>query len=160
MAISVYIYPSHASEWQVPQVTNSWKGFWGQVDDNALYLGMWTYHIRPGGNHNNNTNRMLGIHFKGIFFGKFVNSFYKPAYAAGIQRIIYSQKSESYLQFDIGYRLGLVWGYKSTHLFGKKPIPFDPLPFPQVFCNVSWELVGVQLSYSVAVVTAGFYIKI
>lgn len=159
--LSVCIHTADAAEWQTPQTTTSWKGVWGIPDDNAIYLGMWTYHIRPNGNrNNNNTNRMIGINIKGIFFSEFVNSFYKRSYSIGLQRLIYSEKFDHDIQFDIGYRLGVIWGYKGTHLFGNKPVPFDPLPVPQVIMNVSWEVVGIQFSYCVAVVTAGFFVKI
>lgn len=155
-----YMRPIQAVEWVIPQTTNSWKGLWGIPDDNAIYLGMWTRHLRPKGNrHNNNTNRMIGINVKGLFFSEFINSFYKRSYSIGIQRLVYSQKFEHNLQFDIGYRLGVIWGYKNTHLFGKKPVPFDPLPAPQVIMNVSWELTGIQFSYCIAVVTVGFFVK-
>lgn len=160
MILIIYVSPVFAVEWQTPQTSNAWKGLWGQADDNAIYTGMWTRHLRPNGNNNNNTNRMLGINFKGIFLGEFVNSFYKRAYTAGVQRIVYSQKFEHHFQFDIGYRLGLIWGYKGTNLFGGQSVSFEPLPFPQLIVNVSWELLGFQLGYCVAVVTAGFFIKV
>jgi len=157
-----------AVSWQTPQTTSAWKGIWGQRDDDAIYLGQWSWHVSgnnwpPSRNH----NRLVGINFKGIYGATFINSHGARSYTLGLQRIVLSQKFENHLQFDLGYRLGVVWGYTSeTNPLGqlKSILPgienINPVPAIQFISNISWEMVGVQFSYCFVVVTVGFFIKI
>lgn len=144
--------------WQEPQQGSAWKGIWGKPDDDAIYTGMWSYHINSNNKNKNNTNRAIGINFKGFFFSELLNSYYKRGYTVGVQRIMYSQKFGYNMQFDIGYRLGVIWGYKNTQLIGNRPISY-PLPFPQLIVNLSWELLGVQFGYCGVVLSAVFFVK-
>ncbi len=157
----------YAVNWESPQTTSSWKGFWGVKDDNCIYLGMWTTHFLPGRNSRlNNINRLVGLNYEGIFAATFLNSHNNRTYTLGLQRVIYSQKFKYYTQIDAGYRIGAIWGYQKNspiaslnHLIpGIKNM--NPIPFFQVFGNFSWEIVGLQFSYCWAVFTAGFFIKI
>lgn len=127
---------------------------------------MWTWHLLPGSNDRlSNVNRLIGLNFKGVFAAAFLNSHKDQSYTLGLQRIVYSQKFERYFQVDAGYRFGLIWGYKrnSPIASAKTFIPgiekMNPIPFVQIIGNISWEIIGIQVSYCFAVVTAGFFIK-
>ncbi len=127
---------------------------------------MWTRHLPGHNSDKNNINRLIGINYYGIFGAIFYNSFDIKSYSLGVQRIVYSQKYPHYLQMDFGYRLGFIWGYKDTKMFDglNRVIPgiknMNPIFVPQIIGNFSWEVVGIQVSYCWAVVTAGFFIKI
>lgn len=126
---------------------------------------MWTSHLPGHNSDKNNINRLIGVNFYGIFGAIFYNSFDIKSYTIGLQRVVYSQKFPNYLQLDFGYRLGLIWGYKGTKLLDglNRVIPgiknMEPVFFPQIYGNFSWEIVGIQVSYCWAVVTAGFFVK-
>lgn len=127
---------------------------------------MWTWHLLPGSNRRlSNVNRLIGLNFKGVFAAAFLNSHKDQSYTLGLQRIVYSQKFERYWQVDAGYRFGLIWGYKrnSPIASAKTIIPgienMNPIPFVQIIGNLSWEIIGLQVSYCFAVVTAGFFVK-
>lgn len=147
-------------------MTSSWKGFWGQRDDDCIYVGMWTRHLLPGSNKRlSNVNRLIGFNYKGVFAATFLNSHKDRSYTLGLQRIILSKKLDHYMQVDLGYRFGLIWGYKgnSPIASAKSSIPgienLNPIPFVQIIGNFSWEIVGVQVSYCWAVFTLGFFVK-
>jgi len=165
--IFLFIAPfAFSAQWQAPQTTPSWKGLWGQRDENALYLGMWTQHTpHKNANKKNNVNKLIAVNLYGIFAGTFLNSFDIRSYSIGIQRIVYSKKFSHYFQIDAGYRLGVIWGYKGTPLLNgfEKIFPgitnAEAIPFPQIIGNFSWEMVGVQVSYCWSVLTFGFFVK-
>jgi len=151
-------------QWQEPETKSAWKGLWGKPDENAIYLGMWALHLK--GSSGNDVNKLIAINYRGIFAGTFINTFYKRGYSFGVQRVYYSKKFQNYFQFDGGYRLGLLWGYKGTSLLGSldKLIPnirnIEPLPYIQLIANISWEMVGIQFSYCFVIVSVGFFVKI
>lgn len=134
-----------------------WSKLWGKPAPPALYLGMFTFHLDPNSRDDNWNNQLIAGTYDGFFAGTFINSFYDRGYALGIQRMWGKQQLSEYVSNSPGYRLGLVTGYdeRMMDLAAHTPV----LPFPQIIDDiVIGDHVGIELSWSVVVVSAGFVV--
>lgn len=109
-----------------------------------LYVGMWTSHLRnvKAGVDN---NWLLGVQWRGMFGGTFVNSFGKRSFTAGIQRTFHGT-DEDRNAATLGYRLGLVTGYDERFLpvAARSPV----LPLAQVVGDVGVGPTRMELAWA------------
>jgi hypothetical protein len=155
----IYAVASHSAQdsWTFANAPLKVLSFlWGAPEPSALYLGMWSTHLTDPDLDVAN-NWLIGLNFRGYFLGTFMNSYDKRSWATGVERRIFSLGKQNQLNASLGYRLGLMTGYEDrfTPFFGNSPI----IVFPQLYSNIAYDHIGVQLSYSWSVVTAGFYIR-
>jgi hypothetical protein len=135
-----------------------WSKLWGTPAPTALYPGMVTFHLEPGSRDDNWNNQLIAGTYKGYFAGTFINSFYDRGYAAGIQRMWDTKQLSDNVKNSVGYRLGLVSGYdeRLAPIANKTPV----LPFPQIIDDITWKHVGIELSWCVDTVSAGFVVTL
>ncbi len=140
------------------QPRSFWSKLWGTPAPTAIYPGMFTFHLEPGSRDDNWNNQLIAGTYKGYFAGTFINSFYDRGYAAGIERMWDTEQLSDNVKNSVGYRLGLVSGYDEqlAPIAGKTPV----LPFPQVIDDITWKHVGVELSWCVDTVSAGFVVTL
>lgn len=135
-----------------------WSKLWGNPAPTAIYPLMFTFHLEPSSRDDNWNNQLIAGTYKGFFAGTFINSFYDRGYAAGIERMWDTEQLSDNFKNSVGYRLGLVSGYdqRLMALAAKTPV----LPFPQVIDDITWKHVGVELSWCVDTVSAGFVVTL
>jgi hypothetical protein len=137
---------------------NLWTKLWGKPTPSALYLGMATYHLSKSRRDDRWNNNLVGGSYNGYFAGTLQNSFDDRAFVLGVERLWAIQHLSENIDNQIGYRLGLISGYdeRMTNIAEHTPV----LPFPQVFDNIMLdERVGLQLSWSMIVFSAGFVVQ-
>jgi hypothetical protein len=124
--------------------------------DRRLYLGMWTIHFRDLDRGLDN-NWLLAVSWGRIYGATFVNSFGKRAYSTGVQRTVARWNSRT-VSLGLGYRAGLVTGYDERlfPLAGKTPV----LPLLQPLINVDASRLGLELSYSGVIASAGLNVRL
>lgn len=140
------------------QPRSFWSKLWGTPAPTAIYPGMFTFHLEPGSRDDNWNNQLIAGTYKGFFAGTFINSFYDRGYAAGIQRMWDTEQLSDNVKNSVGYRVGLVSGYdeRLAPIAAKTPV----LPFPQVIDDITWKHVGIELSWCVDTVSAGFVVTL
>ena len=142
--------------------SNRWQKILGKKSRNALLLGMWSLHLTGSGEYwndkggSNEQNHLFGLQYYGITAGTFINSHDDRAWFAGLTRDVYSRKISEETRFDIGYKLGPLFGYG------------DDLPsvggmslFAAGTFGISWYGLGIDIMIiPVGVITGGFRIDI
>jgi hypothetical protein len=121
-----------------------------------IFLGMWTTHLK----HRTITldnNWLVGVAWRGFFGGTFVNSFGRRAYSAGIQRTPLV-RSRGAITSALGFRLGLVSGYDGRFMRIARDSPV--LPLISAYGNVDVGRVGVEVSYTIVVVSVAMSYRI
>lgn len=123
--------------------------------DRRIYLGMWTVHFRDLGRGIEN-NWLVGVSWRGIYAATFINTFGDRAYSAGYQGIL-ARWSPGVIALGLGYRVGFITGYdeRLTPIAGKVPV----LPLVQPRLAVDVKRVGLELSHSAVVTSAGFNVR-
>lgn len=146
---------------QKPEKTSWWTKLKGKPTPNRLMLGMFSLHLMqyfkpPHGDkkRDNWNNQLIAFSYRGYFAGTLVNSLYKRAYVAGIERYWYSRKVSKHFGYDVGYRLGLITGYTQKTYWIAKYTPV--LPFPQVIFDLDFSHVQVEFYWCFQVIGAGF----
>ena len=135
----------------------TWDFIKGKTPQNAMFLGMFTLHFNPQSLKKDRwSNDLIGGVYKGFFAGTLINSFNDRAYVFGVQRDVYTKQYSNNWQINSGYRLGLITGYDSrmTKIADKTKV----LPFPEIYSDFMYKKVGVELSWSVSVITAKFIV--
>jgi hypothetical protein len=126
----------------------------GEPSQNKLYVGMWSDHFLKGNEEYETENNLIGISYGGYFFGTFINSYDDRTWSGGVQRDFYRNRWRR-LKLDSGYRAGLLYGYDTI------TIPDTKLgPLFQVYADVSYRQFGLQFSWALEVVTAGFFVRL
>lgn len=140
------------------QSRSFWSKLWGTPAPTAIYPGMFTFHLEKASRDDNWNNQLIAGTYKGFFAGTFINSFYDRGYALGIQRMWDTEQLSDNFKNSVGYRLGLVTGYdeRLAPIAGKTPV----LPFPQIIDDITWKHVGIELSWCVDTVSAGFVVTL
>lgn len=142
---------------------NGRKGFWktlkGQAADDMVHMGLWSQHISPSRDYNED-NQLVGLQYKGYFAGTFLNSYEKRTVMAGIARTVATKKLfKKRVTVDLGYRLGMMYGYDS-----ETSIPniagFTVLP--AMVLGLSYKGFGIDISHPVGsnAVTLNFRMKL
>ncbi|MDR3477547.1 MAG: hypothetical protein P4M14_05890 [Gammaproteobacteria bacterium] len=132
---------------------------WGvPANDPTLALGMWSYHLKKEQDDmDNSRNDLIGLAYRGVFVGTLVNSQRRRSYVIGLQRYWRTETIGQDLKWQLGYRLGLIYGYDRK--FGRIAEQIPVLPFPQVISDLTWKHFGWELSYTWVVVSTSFYYR-
>lgn len=125
----------------------------GQPAEDSIYLGMWSYHFIDNEDDYETTHNLVAITYRGYYAGTFVNSLDDRTWGAGIQRDMHRTELGIF-STEIGYRLGLLYGYESMEV-GDSGL----FPLLQVYSDIRYEHVGVQLAWAGSTVTAGFFYR-
>lgn len=138
------------------------ESFWtflkGTQPDNAVYLGMFTWHFNPESRaHDRWSNNLIGGVYNSIFVGTLLNSFSDRAFVVGIQRNVYTKQLSQNNQINVGYRLGIMSGYDQRMSDIAKYLPV--LPLPELYIDYAYRNFGAELSYIGVVFTAKFFIR-
>ena len=115
-----------------------------------LYFGMWTVHLKHDTVALKN-NWLIGVAYRRFFGATFMNSFGRRAYAAGYQRTALTSRRGP-LTASLGFRLGAISGYDGRFMRIARSTPV--LPLMSVFGNVDVGRLGVELSYTIVIVSA------
>jgi hypothetical protein len=137
-------------------LTSGGSGDERKTPDRRLYVGMWTIHFRDLDRGVEN-NWLVGLSWGRIYGATFINSFGKRAYSAGMQGDLARWDSRM-VSIGLGYRAGLVTGYdkRFIRLADKTPV----LPLLQPLLNVDAKRLGLELSYSGVVASAGLNLRL
>lgn len=122
----------------------------GQPAQNSIYAGMWSYHFIEDDDSYQTTHNLLGLTYKGIFAGTFENSKSENVWAIGCQRDMYNMTMDA-ISIDMGYRVGLMYGYDNLQLFNT-----GIFPLIQLYSDLTYKRLGIQLAWAGSAVTAGF----
>lgn len=137
-----------------------WKKLWGvPAPEFRLAVGMWSIHATS--KDRNEKNDLFGFSYKGFFAGTLVNSYYERAYTVGIQRYWVMEPLTQSINYEVGYRLGLVTGYQGHNIVGIKSLKDAPaIPFGQLLFALNWKFIGWEISTpDPYVISTGFYIR-
>lgn len=139
--------------------TRSWETLFGKVEPRPMLgLGMWSYHLKhESQNFDNSRNDLVGLSYDGYFLATLVNSENRRSYAAGVQRYWLTKNLKPDLMYQLGYRLGLIYGYDRK--LGKYAAHVPVVPFPQFLFDLTWKHFGWEISYTWVVVSTSFYIR-
>ncbi|MCF6766230.1 hypothetical protein L3V82_10640 [Thiotrichales bacterium 19S3-7] len=158
IAICILILPTglYASD----KRDQSWWDFIkGETPTDSLYLGMWSYHVsekHPFRDYNYKNN-MIGISYKSLTAGTFINSFHQRSYTVGIRRNLWEKKVGDW-NFQAGYNLGIVYGYKDGK--GMFLSDYSPvIPVGLLYLDITYHNVGVSLSTVGDVFMVGFKVE-
>jgi hypothetical protein len=118
---------------------------------------MWTYHpFDYKKKFETFRNDLVMFVYKGIFASTFINCYGDRSYAVGIQRYWLQTCFKTGVESKLGYRAGFIYGYdERLHPIANKLII---LPCAQIIYDLSWKNVGIELSYTGVIVSAGFFI--
>ncbi len=121
-----------------------------------VYFGLWSTHLNADRLHIDTNNPMLGVTHGPVFATTFVNSFGKRAYAAGVQRNLWSRTSRV-AAGSFGLRLGAISGYDERFLNFAKDTPV--LPMLSVYSLIEVKRVGVEVSWTMVVASAAVSVR-
>lgn len=112
----------------------------GEKPKNLIAAGMWSKHFSSSKNYRE-VHNLGGLQYNGIFAGTFTNSHSKQVFTIAIARTIMKKQLKKDLLFDVGYKIGPMYGYKE----GAPDIGgFSILPF---FClGLTYHNVGASLN--------------
>lgn len=137
-----------------------WQKIWGKKVKDAVLIGMWSIHLKGSGEYfgsgeSNEQNKLIGMVYNGIGAGTFINSHNDRSWFIGIGREVYSRELAENTRFDVGYRLGPLYGYDDT-----LPNLFDFSIFAAGTLGLSWYNFGFDIMViPVGVVAGGFRIN-
>jgi hypothetical protein len=139
---------------------STWEWVKGHRDREALFLGMQSLHLDGtgalGNNSTNEKNDLLAVQIRGVNVGTFINSHEDRSYFGGLSRTIHTKKFSRTTRMDIGYKVGLLYGYGDDlpNLGG-----FCPLILPTI--GFTYRRLGVEIGFiPVGILTASFRIDI
>lgn len=138
-------------------IENYWALLKGSVPDNAIYLGMFTWHFNTESRmYDRCSNNLIGILYDGVFIGTLLNSFSDRAFVFGLQRNIYTANLRN-SQANLGYRLGVMSGYdhRMSNIANYVPV----FPVPEVYINYIYKNFGLEFSYVGVVFTVKFFLN-
>ncbi len=127
--------------------------FWGEPAMDTLYLGMWSYHFVDDDDEYQTTHNLIGLAFKGFFFGTFENSRDDRAWSGGVQRDVY-RTTWGPISMEAGYRAGILYGYEKMEI-GNSGL----FPLIQLYSDIRYKNVGMQFAWGGSALTAGFLIR-
>lgn len=113
----------------------------GEPAHDQLNFGMWSKHASSSKNYQENNN-IIGGQYKGIWASRFVNSHNRDVIAIAIARTVKKKRLSEDLLFDVGYKVGPMFGYKegAPNIDG-----FSILPF--VCVGLSYKDFGLSLNF-------------
>lgn len=116
-----------------------------------LYVGMWSTHLRDLSRGLRN-NWLVGLGWRGLYGGTFVNSFGNRSFTAGIQQTVARGEDATVIP-SVGYRLGVVSGYDERFMSIASWAPV--LPMAQVLGGLESGRTGLELGWAGLVATLG-----
>lgn len=116
-----------------------------------LYVGMWSTHLRDFSRGLRN-NWLVGLGWRGLYGGTFVNSFGNRSFTAGIQQTVARGEDATVIP-SLGYRLGVVSGYDERFMSIASWTPV--LPMAQVLGGLESGRTGLELGWAGLVATLG-----
>lgn len=116
-----------------------------------IYVGMWSTHIRDLGRGISN-NWLVGLGWRGLYGGTFVNSYGNRSFTAGIQRTVARGEHNAVVP-SLGYRLGVVSGYDERFMSIASWAPV--LPMAQLLGSLEAGRTGLDLGWAGLVATMG-----
>ncbi len=131
--------------------------YFGEPAPRTLLLGMWTTHLWTNQFGLIQGNYLVGYVDHGYFIGTFTNSYSHRSYAAGINRYWLTKPLSENIQWHLGYRLGLVYGYRKGEVLFSSHSPL--IPFIQLVSDFNWKKIGIELSTTGQVISGGFYLN-
>jgi hypothetical protein len=156
--------PSYADNREPATVPTSshpyFTALWGTpATEPRLYLGLWSVHATD--KKRNNHNQLLGVSYGMFTIGTLVNSYYKRAYTVGLQRFWLKGSVKHDINYELGYRLGLITGYKGHNMTGIQTLKNSPIiPYVQVVFGLNYKYLGWEISApDPYVLSTGFYIR-
>ncbi len=125
-----------------PFLLKAFNAVKGQPSRDGVGLGMWSYHFwnRKG---KNEVHDLFGIQLSGVTFATFRNSYSDRAYFLTASRDVYrKQLFIKDLELELGYKVGLVYGYgdRYPNVAGLSPI-FLLTP------GISYKFIGATIYY-------------
>ena len=131
-----------------------WSDFMpGESAKNSLYLGMWSFHVLSGNKDYRTNNDLVGFTYRGYYLGTFMNSHNDRSWSAGVQRDLYRNRLREF-GVDAGYRTGILYGYESYQIGSTRLFPLL-----QMYADISYKKLGVQLTWAAEALTAGFFYR-
>ncbi|MBI2403397.1 MAG: hypothetical protein HYV20_11835 [Gemmatimonadetes bacterium] len=116
-----------------------------------IYVGMWSTHVRDL-NRGLSNNWLVGVGWRGVYGGTFVNSFGNRSFTAGIQRTVARGQEDAVVPF-FQYRVGVVSGYDERFISIASWLPV--LPLGQLLGGLETGRAGVELGWAGLVATLG-----
>lgn len=116
-----------------------------------LYVGMWSTHLRDFSRGLRN-NWLVGLGWRGLYGGTFVNSFGNRSFTAGIQQTVARGEDATVIP-SLGYRLGVVSGYDERFMSIASWAPV--LPMAQVLGGLESGRTGLEVGWAGLVATLG-----
>lgn len=116
-----------------------------------LYVGMWSTHLRDFSRGLRN-NWLVGLGWRGLYGGTFVNSFGNRSFTVGIQQTV-ARGDDATVIPSFGYRLGVVSGYDERFMSIASWAPV--LPMAQVLGGLESGRTGLELGWAGLVATLG-----
>ncbi len=126
----------------------------GQPAQDTIYLGMWSHHFIDNSDDYQTTHNLLAITYRGFYGGTFQNSLRRSYLGGGIPRDVYRTNIDI-ISIEIGYRLGILYGYDSMELYDN-----GLFPLLQLYSDLDYKNVGVQFSWAGSALTVGFLIRL
>lgn len=127
--------------------------FWGEPAMDTLYLGMWSYHFVDDDDEYQTNHNLIGLAFKGFYFGTFENSRDDRAWSGGVQRDVY-RTTWGPISMEMGYRAGILYGYEKMQIGNS-----ELFPLIQLYSDIRYKNVGMQFAWAGSAFTAGFLIR-
>lgn len=130
--------------------------WFGKPSYDSFYIGLWTLHLYDYKNINIYNNSLYLLAYKGFCAGTFMNCYGDRTYMLGVQRYFIDKPLGPFCTM-LGYRAGFLYGYNEQlfPLAGKLKI----LPCCQIIYDLSWRNLGIELSYTGIIISAGFFIR-
>lgn len=111
----------------------------GEKAHDQIIGGMWSKHFSK--NNYRETHNIMGIQYKGWWLSTFKNSHDRQVTTFGIARTVMKKQIKEDLLFDVGYKVGPMYGYRE----GAPDISgFSILPF--VCLGLSYHNVGFSVN--------------
>ncbi|HSA06281.1 MAG TPA: hypothetical protein P5556_03805 [Candidatus Gastranaerophilales bacterium] len=117
-----------------------WNVAKGKPSKDAINLGMFSYHTMETRDQLNESNKLLGLDYKGYSVGTFNNSYHVQTYYAGISRQVYEKELPGNNSMQLKYKLIGMHGYErfEPDLFGITPIIIPVLGFDNKYLGVDF----------------------
>ncbi len=100
-----------------------------------------------------NMLKLMAMIYRGYIGGTFINSLDDLTWGAGVQLDV-CRTALGIFSMEIGYRLGLLYGYESMQMANT-----GLFPLLQLYSDLHYEHVGVQFAWAGSTVTAGFFFR-
>lgn len=118
----------------------TWTTLKGKPTEDALLLGMFSYHTRSDRDELNESNKLGAIDYNGYTLGTFNNSYHTQTYYVGLSRKIYEQQLPGDVDFKLKYKLVALHGYEREEpdIAGITPTVIPMIGFTKGYIGVDF----------------------